>query len=114
MRREVEILKSRDLTLDECISLMQTADRQYKRLTGKFMCDACKSTNGYIDMLKGEVRGLQMRGEHLTEEVEKKDKIINSLVDYIAVLQKDRTPIVFTAVKDELKDVQEFIAKHVL
>lgn len=35
MRTEVMILKSAELTLGECFSLMQIADREYKRITGK-------------------------------------------------------------------------------
>lgn len=74
-----------------------------------------------IENLKNENGGLECRiidikGENnlLKSEISKRDKMIKSLTDYIEALQKSRTPVVFTATKDELKEVQEFIAKHVL
>ncbi len=84
--------------------------RKFDRNRGSQLTDQQRE----IEELKGEVRGLQMRSEELEAESSKKDKMIKSLYNYIEVLQKSRTPVVFTATKEELKDVQEFIAKHVL
>lgn len=64
--------------------------------------------------LREEYKKLKAENNLLKDEISKRDKMIKSLTDYIEALQKSRTPIVFTATKEELKDVQEFITKHVL